>query len=109
LLLIYERRHTPLLEGANLIGRASDARVQIEFPGVSRYHARVQVSGNDAVIEDLGSKNGTLVNRQLIAAPRNLVDGDEILIGGAVLTFRITSATMPTATIVVGVQSPVHR
>ena len=103
LLLIYERRHTPLLEGTNLIGRGSDARVQIEFPGVSRYHARVQVSGDNAVIEDLGSKNGTLVNRQPIAAPRHLADGDEILIGGAVLTFRITSATMPTATIVVGV------
>jgi DNA-binding winged helix-turn-helix (wHTH) protein len=109
LLLIYERRHTPLFEGANLIGRAADARVQIEFPGVSRYHARVQVAGDDAVIEDLGSKNGTLVNRQPIATPCRLADGDEILIGGAVVTFRITSAAMPTATIVAGNQLPARR
>jgi pSer/pThr/pTyr-binding forkhead associated (FHA) protein len=76
---------------------------------VSRYHARVQVAGGEAMIEDLGSKNGTLVNRQPIAAPQRLADGDEILIGGAVLTFRITSATMPTATIVAGSLPPRRR
>ena len=99
--LIYEQHQTSLVEGANMIGRAPDARVQIDFPGVSRYHARVAVTRKAATIEDLGSKNGTLVNRQRVLTPRRLADGDEILVGGVILTFRIASASSPTATIVV--------
>ena len=42
----------------------------------------------EVIIEDLGSKNGTLVNGARIAAPTALGDGDEIAIGGTQLVFR---------------------
>jgi pSer/pThr/pTyr-binding forkhead associated (FHA) protein len=98
--LIHEPNQTPLVEGTNMIGRAPDARVRIDFPGVSRHHARIAVTHEHAMIEDLGSKNGTLVNRQRVSLPRRLADGDEIFVAGVILTFRIASPSSPTATIV---------
>jgi pSer/pThr/pTyr-binding forkhead associated (FHA) protein len=49
------------------------------------------ITGDRAVVEDLGSKNGTQVHRRRIAAPVDLVDGDEIQIGSIVVTFRMPS------------------
>jgi pSer/pThr/pTyr-binding forkhead associated (FHA) protein len=98
--LIHEHRQIPLIEGTNVIGRATDATIRIDFPGVSRYHARVAIARGEAAIEDLGSKNGTLLNGQPIQRSCRLADGDEIRIGGAVLRFRVASVTSPTATVV---------
>ena len=96
--LIAERRHIPLLEGTNVIGRAEDAAIQVDSPGISRYHARILVTAADATLEDLGSKNGTYVNGTLVTT-RSLSDGDEIRLGSTVLTFRIVSPTSQTETL----------
>jgi DNA-binding winged helix-turn-helix (wHTH) protein len=96
--LIVERRHIPLLEGTNVIGRAEDAAIQIDSPGVSRYHARILVATGDATLEDLGSKNGSYVNGTVVKE-RSLSDGDEIRLGATVLTFRIASQTSQTETL----------
>ena len=96
--LIVERRHIPLLEGTNVIGRAEDAAIQIDTPGVSRHHARILVAGGQAILEDLGSKNGTYVNDTLVTTQR-LSDGDTIRLGATILTFRITSPTSQTETL----------
>ena len=60
------------------IGRWEDNDVVIEDRWVSRYHAEVHREKDQYTIHDLGSKNGTLVNGQRIAAPTVLADGDEI-------------------------------
>lgn len=96
--LIVERRHIPLLEGENVIGRTEDAAIQIDSPGVSRYHARILVAGGHATLEDLGSKNGSYVNGTLVTS-RPLSSGDEIRLGATVLTFRIASQTSATETL----------
>jgi DNA-binding winged helix-turn-helix (wHTH) protein len=96
--LIIDRRYKPLLEGANVIGRSEDAAIQIDSRGVSRYHARILVAGGAATLEDLGSKNGSYVNGTLVTT-RSLSDGDEIRLGGAVLTFRIASEASQTETL----------
>ena len=100
--LISEHKQTVLIEGVNIVGRAEDARIQIDLPGVSRHHARITVTGGEAVLEDLGSKNGTLLNRQRMSVPQGLTHGDEILVGGALLRFSVASATSPTATVAIG-------
>ena len=41
------------MEGANVIGRADDAAIQIDAPGISRHHARIVVAGSEATVEDL--------------------------------------------------------
>jgi len=97
--LILERRHIPLLEGVNVIGRAADAAIPIQSPGISRYHARIVVTCGEATLEDLGSKNGTSVNGGRITTPCRLLDGCEIRLGAVVLTFRIASQASPTDTV----------
>lgn len=96
--LLHENRETVLLEGINVLGRAPDATVRIEAPGVSRYHARVCVSNAEVTLEDLGSKNGTYLQRERITSAR-LTDGDEIRLGTARLTFRLKPPLEPTETV----------
>ena len=98
LTLIFENRHTVLLEGASVIGRAPDATIRCEAAGVSRHHARIVVANGQATLEDLGSKNGTYLRRQRIASAP-LSDGDEIRLGTASLTFRVMSPLGPTETV----------
>lgn len=70
-----------------LIGRLAGSEVEISDPGASRRHAEVRRNGDDFVIVDLGSTNGTLVNEDPVSE-RTLRDGDRITIGQTVLEFR---------------------
>jgi DNA-binding winged helix-turn-helix (wHTH) protein len=96
------QRQLMLMEGANVVGRAPDATISIDSPGISRYHARFTLTNTAATVEDLGSKNGTHVNGTRISGPVALADGDEVRLGAMVLTFRTDSSlgateTLPTA------------
>lgn len=86
--LVWGNRGIPLVEGENRIGRAGDATVSIDSIRVSRHHARITVSGGEAVLEDLGSKNGTFVGGRRIDRPMGLTHGDEIGVGPALLVFH---------------------
>jgi hypothetical protein len=60
---------------------------------VSRRHARIRRSNGMYSIEDLGSTNGTYVNRGRRLLPGNaevLKDGDEVIVGKTFLRFQIT-------------------
>lgn len=59
---------------------------------VSRRHARISLRDGNYAIEDLGSTNGTFVNRGHRLAPGDsqpLKDGDEIIVGKTFLRFRV--------------------
>jgi pSer/pThr/pTyr-binding forkhead associated (FHA) protein len=56
------------------------------------------VSNGEATLEDLASKNGTYLRRERIASAR-LMDGDEIRLGTARVTFRIMPPVGPTETV----------
>jgi len=96
--LVWAERQIPLLEGENLLGRASDVRVVIDLARVSRHHARIVVGGGRAVLEDLGSKNGTFLRGHPLRAATQLADGDEICVGPAVLVFRTSAGSSTTET-----------
>lgn len=68
-----------------VIGRDVDAQIRLVDLNVSRRHARLIVEGSRVFIEDLGSSNGTLVNKQPFTARAELKDGDTISIGAATL------------------------
>jgi DNA-binding winged helix-turn-helix (wHTH) protein len=96
--LICEGREQSLPDGSHLIGRDVSASISLRSPTVSREHARVVIGGGVAMLEDLGSKNGTFVHGEAVTAPVRLADGDEIRIGAFKLIFRIVSSDGATAT-----------
>jgi len=83
----------PLEGGNNLVGRwdpetGSFPEVDLEADDpeakISRKHALIRIDGSKITVEDIGSLNGTYVNRQprlAPGAPHDLKDGDEIIIG----------------------------
>lgn len=77
-----------------VIGRSPEVEIVVPNALMSRRHARVWWDGERYLVEDLGTRNGTLVNREAVVAPRPLKDGDEIVLPGMVLTFRSTEETM---------------
>jgi DNA-binding winged helix-turn-helix (wHTH) protein len=90
--LIFKRREIDLAEGENILGRDRNAVVWLDSPTVSRRHARIVVSGDQALLEDLGSRNGTWFRGQKITAPVRLSDLDEVKFGSVVTVFRILEA-----------------
>jgi DNA-binding winged helix-turn-helix (wHTH) protein len=81
-----------LRQGENLIGRAPEAHIRIESPKVSRRHARIVVEGDTAVVEDLGSKNGTFVGDVKVEGPMPLGNGDQLRLGQLAALLRIVVA-----------------
>ena len=65
----------------NLIGRAVDCTIRLTDETVSAHHARLSYQGNQWWLEDLGSKNGTMVNDFSIEGPTIITDGDCISLG----------------------------
>lgn len=96
--LVWGSKEFPLAEGANVIGRGSDLSIWIDAAGVSRHHARIVINGDGAMIEDLGSKNGTFVAGERVTISRPLEDGDQIRLGSIVMRFRIPGLAAPTDT-----------
>jgi DNA-binding winged helix-turn-helix (wHTH) protein len=97
--LVWRDREITLAEGENLLGRDRQAVVWIDSATVSRRHARIVVTDGEALIEDLGSRNGTSVGGKKIQGPVRLADGDHLRLGAATMTFRVfsSSETLPDA------------
>lgn len=69
------------------LGRG-DVEISFEDSFASSRHARIELSNGLAVIEDLGSTNGTYVNGDKLEGPWSLRGGDQIAIGDTVFEFR---------------------
>lgn len=81
------------LEGEELvIGRASDCDVAISDRFLSRRHARLFRRDEEWLVEDLGSRNGTVVNGVPIEQARVVGAGDEIQLSGSTLQLRFLAA-----------------
>ena len=81
--------------GISLCGRDPDAHIPISDTLVSRRHARILCEDDSAVIEDLGSRNGTRVNGGLIAGPHVLRAGDRVGIGAYELVVAVALRAAP--------------
>jgi DNA-binding winged helix-turn-helix (wHTH) protein len=77
-----------LRKGENVIGRLPWATVSIDSLQVSRRHARIVVDDTCAVLEDLGSKNGTLLNGRSFRGPSTIEDGDHVAFGNHVVVIQ---------------------
>jgi adenylate cyclase len=72
----------------NVLGRSTTASVRLADREVSRKHSQIDKEGEDYVLRDLGSSNGTYLNGKRIFAPSKLKEGDEVLIGTSKMEFR---------------------
>ena len=73
--------------GALAIGRDPANDVVLDDPNVSRFHAEVRPSNGASEVRDLGSRNGTRVDREFIKGPALVQPGAEIGIGPFRLVF----------------------
>ena len=80
-------RQTPLT-GSIEIGREASLGLPLDDEQTSRRHARVEAQGDHAVVEDLGSTNGTYLNGQPIEGQRTLRPGDRLRVGLTVFELR---------------------
>ena len=85
-------------DGRHTLGRDPNADIYLDSTSVSRRHASIRIAEGQAMLEDLGSKNGTFVGKRRIDSITMLADGDRIRIGSIELTFRIVQAAGSTRT-----------
>lgn len=76
------------LSGEVSIGRAAGCQVTIDDTYASQIHARVFNRDNQWMIEDLGSTNGTWLNRHKVSGPMVIKPGDVIQIGNTVMEMQ---------------------
>ena len=73
----------------NVLGRSTTASVRLADREVSRKHSQIDKEGDDYVLRDLGSSNGTFLNGKRIFAPTKLKEGDEVVIGTSKMEFKL--------------------
>lgn len=84
------------VRGSLVIGRDSACEIVIPDRQVSRRHARLSVTQDGIMLEDLGSKNGTHCNGVRVDEPVQLNDGDSVQVALAqIFTFLSSDATLP--------------
>ena len=70
------------------IGRAPDSTLVLDDDYASNHHARIALSTDGWVVQDLGSTNGTWIDRARITAPTPLTVGHQLKVGRTVLELR---------------------
>ncbi len=78
----------PLKQGVLVLGRASTSDLRLQHPSISRRHAQLTRRADRLFIKDLGSQNGTYVNRVRLGGEVELHPGDELALGNALLRLR---------------------
>lgn len=83
-----DRRDFPIRSGGITIGRKDDCDIRIPLAEVSRHHAKLTVTDEGVVVQDLGSANGTYVNNKRVKK-QTLAAGDHVVVGPVVFTLQI--------------------
>lgn len=71
----------PLRFGETLVGRSPYCSIVVDDPTISRQHVSFQLTHAGLTVQDLGSRNGTLVNGLPICGSRALEAGDRVQVG----------------------------
>ena len=72
-----------------VLGRAADADIPLDDPGISRRHVEIIREGSRTWAVDLGSTNGSYVNGQRIQDREELFDGSIVAMGRTRITYRL--------------------
>ncbi|MFT7246674.1 MAG: two-component system cell cycle response regulator [Candidatus Azotimanducaceae bacterium] len=77
-----------LIDDVTMIGRSDDIDLTISDTSLSRRHAMLVNRVDGFFVSDLGSTNGTFVNKELVNSARHLNEGDKLTLGA--VTFKFT-------------------
>ena len=91
--LVWDGGIVALAEGEYVLGRHPDSIVPIDADTVSRRHARLRIAEGRAVLDDLGSHNGTFARGDRLSGPTVLSDGDAFKMGSVAFVFRVSRST----------------
>jgi DNA-binding winged helix-turn-helix (wHTH) protein len=96
--LVWDGGLVALAEGDFVLGRHAESIAPLDAETVSRRHALLRIGQGRAILEDLGSHNGTFVRGERLSSPTTLVDGDQFKLGAVSFAFRVfrTTATLET-------------
>ncbi|MFY1827030.1 FHA domain-containing protein [Myxococcus fulvus] len=78
----------PVQQGSLVLGRSSSSDLRLQHPSISRRHAQLLRTGDQFLLKDLGSQNGTFLNRVRVTGEVEVMSGDEITLGNALLRLR---------------------
>jgi pSer/pThr/pTyr-binding forkhead associated (FHA) protein len=73
--------------GSLYLGRDAGNRIQLHDTEISRRHAEIRCDGEQFLLWDLGSSNGTFVNNERIVEQTELASGDQVQLGRTVMLF----------------------
>jgi hypothetical protein len=76
------------VKDATVLGRSSEADVELSDPYASEFHLRLVATEGKLTVHDLGSTNGTYVNGRRITTPTALRRGDAVQVGKTVMEVR---------------------
>jgi serine phosphatase RsbU (regulator of sigma subunit) len=97
LILLQSGLATPfdLSRNETVVGRLPECDIQFNSNMISRKHARLVRRGQDIVLEDLGSGNGTFVNGQRITEAVTLAHNDRVKFGPILTRFETDAPAVP--------------
>lgn len=87
------QRH-PLIKSRTVIGRGSDADITIADPGTSRTHVEILWDGERAMVRDMNSTNGTLLDGRKVSEAA-LAPDSAVTIGRTKIVFRVVAQAAP--------------
>ncbi len=96
--LRYLAHDLELAMGEFVIGRSTECQLSVDDPLVSRRHAMMKISRDAVTVQDLGSRNGVLVNAARIEGERALVAGDKVSIGSQEMQLLSADEAFPNLT-----------
>lgn len=86
-------RVMPIAEEGSVIGRGQSADLQVDDPKMSRQHARLEPTESGIRVEDLGSRNGTLVQGLAVAEAEEVEDGALIQCGQTLMRLQLRNSS----------------
>lgn len=95
--LRYQSHDLELQVGEFVVGRSTECQLSLDDPLVSRRHAVLRVRQDGVTVQDLGSRNGVVVNGNKIEGERELTVGDRISIGSQDMTLHAAADRDPLA------------
>lgn len=95
--LRYQAHDLELPLGEFVVGRSTECQLSLDDPLVSRRHAVLKVRRDGVSAQDLGSRNGVLVNGVKISGERELAAGDKVSIGSQEMVLHLATEVNPAA------------